>query len=85
MHFFSSNNDCISIFHITGKCSGKEKRPNWQDESIYYIMVDRFNDGDSKNEADVDTKNPLSFNGGDFQGIIDKLDYIKDMGFTAIH
>jgi alpha-amylase len=34
--------------------------------------------------ADVDTKNPLTFNGGDFQGIIDKLDYIKGMGFTVI-
>jgi glycosidase len=61
----------------------KDKRL-WQDESIYSIMVDRFNDGDIKNDFNVNTKNPLGFNGGDFQGIIDKLDYIHDMGFTAI-
>ena len=26
----------------------------------------------------------MVYHGGDFQGIIDQLDYIKDMGFTAI-
>ncbi|HEY2422137.1 MAG TPA: alpha-amylase family glycosyl hydrolase [Neobacillus sp.] len=56
----------------------------WQDETIYSIMVDRFNDGDTKNDIDMNTKDPLSYNGGDFQGIIDKLDYIHDMGFTTI-
>ena len=61
----------------------KEGR-QWQDETIYSIMVDRFNDGDIKNDIDTNTKDPLAYNGGDFQGIIDKLDYIKDMGFTAI-
>ena len=61
----------------------KEKRL-WQDESIYSIMVDRFNDGDIKNDFDVNARNPLAYNGGDFQGIIDRLDYIHDMGFTAI-
>lgn len=69
---------------LPASAAEKKKDRNWQGESIYYIMVDRFNDGDSRNETDVDTKNPLSFNGGDFQGIIDKLDYIKDMGFTTI-
>jgi glycosidase len=56
----------------------------WQDETVYSLMVDRFNDGDTKNDIDTNTKDPLAYNGGDFQGIIDKLDYIHDMGFTAI-
>ncbi|MED4206101.1 alpha-amylase family glycosyl hydrolase [Neobacillus mesonae] len=56
----------------------------WQDESVYSIVVDRFNNGDIKNDVDVDATNPLAYNGGDFQGIIDKLDYIHDMGFTTI-
>lgn len=56
----------------------------WQDESIYSIMIDRFNDGDTTNNRDADRKNPNTYNGGDFQGIIDKLDYIHNMGFTAI-
>lgn len=57
---------------------------NWQDSSIYYLMIDRFNDGDTKNNIDVNTNDPLVYNGGDFQGIIDKLDYIKSMGFNVI-
>ncbi|WP_312475539.1 alpha-amylase family glycosyl hydrolase [Neobacillus sp.] len=56
----------------------------WQDESVYSIMIDRFNNGNTKNDADVNAKDPNVFNGGDLQGIIDKLDYIQDMGFTAI-
>jgi alpha-amylase len=69
---------------VPANAAVKKTDRKWQDESIYYIMVDRFNDGDANNAPDVDTKNPLAYNGGDFQGIIDKLDYIKDMGFTAI-
>lgn len=54
------------------------------EESIYYIVVDRFNNGDSTNDSDVDRSNPLAYHGGDIQGIIGQLDYIKDMGFTSI-
>ncbi|MBU8877423.1 alpha-amylase [Bacillus sp. FJAT-29790] len=61
----------------------KEDR-KWQDESIYFLMVDRFNNGDFHNDFHVDVKDPEAFHGGDFQGIMNKLDYIKDMGFTTI-
>lgn len=61
-------------------------------ESIYQIMVDRFYDGDSSNnargEAFRNTENTQDdfryMHGGDWQGIIDKIDYIKGMGYTAI-
>ncbi|WP_043933091.1 alpha-amylase family glycosyl hydrolase [Bacillus sp. EB01] len=55
----------------------------WQDEMVYSIMIDRFNNS-SKDTAGINAKDPLAYNGGDFQGIIDRLGYIKDMGFTAI-
>ncbi|BCB03007.1 alpha-amylase family glycosyl hydrolase [Bacillus sp. KH172YL63] len=61
----------------------KEER-KWQDETIYFLMVDRFHNGDTSNDKHIDTKDPKAYQGGDFQGVIDKLDYIKDMGFTAI-
>lgn len=61
----------------------KEGR-KWQDETIYFLMVDRFNNGDNNNDFKVDMKDPKGYHGGDFQGIIDKMDYLKDMGFTAI-
>ncbi|MBO0993653.1 alpha-amylase family glycosyl hydrolase [Bacillus sp. SD088] len=56
----------------------------WQDEMIYSLMVDRFSDGNVENNFDVDVKDPLGYQGGDFQGIIDQLDYIEEMNFTAV-
>lgn len=61
----------------------KEDR-KWQDESIYFLMIDRFSNGDFNNDYFVDVKEPDSYHGGDFQGVINKLDYIKNMGFTTI-
>ncbi|MCZ8539862.1 alpha-amylase family glycosyl hydrolase [Psychrobacillus psychrodurans] len=55
-----------------------------QDEIIYMIMVDRFNNGDTSNDRDANLSDPLAYHGGDFKGITEKLDYIKEMGFTAI-
>jgi glycosidase len=74
----------IVFSSLPAKAAVQKGNRLWQDESVYSIMIDRFNDGDTKNDINTDTKNPLAFNGGDFQGIIDKLDYIHDMGFTAI-
>jgi len=56
----------------------------WQDESVYFLMVDRYSNGNTDNDYHVDSLDPDAFHGGDFEGVIGKLDYIKDMGFTAI-
>nr|WP_052343710.1 alpha-amylase family glycosyl hydrolase [Bacillus massiliigorillae] len=61
----------------------KEERL-WQDETVYDIMIDRFNNGNSKNDYKVNVQDLHAYNGGDFQGITDKLNYITDMGFTTI-
>ena len=61
----------------------KEER-KWQDETVYYLMIDRFNNSDQTNDIGVDINDPNGHHGGDFQGIIDQLDYIKEMGFSAI-
>ncbi len=76
----------ISLFflnvHPAGAVEKKERK--WQDESVYLIMIDRFNNGDLKNDNGVDINDPNEYHGGDFQGVIDQLDYIKNMGFSAI-
>ncbi|MBB6443510.1 alpha-amylase family glycosyl hydrolase [Bacillus benzoevorans] len=61
----------------------KEER-KWQDESIYYLMIDRFLNGSQTNDTDVDMNDQHAYHGGDFAGIISRLDYIRDMGFTTI-
>lgn len=53
-----------------------------EDESIYDLLVDRFNNGNFDNDIDVDPRVEEDFSGGDFLGITEKVEYIKDLGFT---
>lgn len=63
-----------------------------ENDSIYQIMVDRFHDGDPSNNAtgaairygETSEEDFRHMKGGDWQGVIDKLPYIKGMGYTAI-
>ena len=65
-------------------------RTDFRDESIYFVITTRFYDGDPSNnvlcwdnqQAQIASKDPCWR--GDFKGLIDKLDYIKALGFTAI-
>ncbi|UOY92110.1 alpha-amylase family glycosyl hydrolase [Ectobacillus sp. JY-23] len=72
------------LFYVQPILAAEKEEKNWQDESIYFIMVDRFNNGDQKNDFNVDPENLKAYNGGDLEGIIKRLDYIQKMGFTAI-
>jgi alpha-amylase len=62
----------------------KKEERSWKDETIYFIMIDRFHNGDKRNDFEVDTKDPSAYHGGDFKGVTEKLDYLKKMGVTAI-
>jgi glycosidase len=67
--------------------------PNWvQNQTWYSIFPERFFNGDSsinlpntKPWGSIDNVSNEDRFGGDLQGIIDKLDYIKDSGFTGIY
>ncbi len=53
---------------------------------MYLIMIDRFSDGDQANDDPpqsrglYDRQNKYYYHGGDLQGIIDRLPYLKDLG-----
>lgn len=69
-------------------------------EAIYFIMTDRFVDGDPSNNypdqgGDYPTFNirlegpdgkhaNVGYMGGDFQGIINNIDYLKELGMTSV-
>ena len=63
-------------------------RNDFRDESIYFVMTTRFYDGDPSNNAQCwDGANANHGDPcwrGDFKGLIEKLDYIKALGFTAV-
>ncbi len=55
------------------------------DDVLYLIMIDRFADGDpSNNQPLYDRKNKFYYHGGDLQGVINHLPYLKELGVTAI-
>ena len=54
------------------------------DDVIYLLMPDRFSDGDQSNNQGVDRTNPRAWHGGDIRGVINHLDYFKELGVTTI-
>src|SRR5688572_17163083 len=57
---------------------------DWRDQVIYQIMIDRFENGDPNNDINVHPSIPGRYHGGDWQGVIDKLDYLETLGVTAL-
>ncbi|KAJ6035929.1 alpha-amylase [Penicillium herquei] len=55
----------------------------WRTQSIYFLLTDRFGRTDNSTTATCDTGDQI-YCGGTWQGVINHLDYIQGMGFTAI-
>ncbi len=65
-----------------------------RDDVFYFVMPDRFENGDTSNDngsktiaisqGGFDPKSNGHYHGGDMRGLINKLDYLQDMGITAI-
>ena len=62
--------------------------PDWRDQVIYFVMTDRFDDGDPGNNdqgaGEYDPADHAKYQGGDFKGIERRLDYIRGLGATAV-
>lgn len=67
------------------------KEPEWIHDAIFYqIFVERFYNGDPENSPSPlrdweDEPTPKSFYGGDLRGIIEKLDYLEELGVNGIY
>jgi len=60
---------------------------DWRDGIMYFILIDRFNDGDKANNAPVaGAEYPGQYQGGDFVGIAQKIEagYFTDLGINTI-
>lgn len=78
-------------YRIDGRREGSAQRKGFSTEdAIYLIMPDRYVNGDKSNDSSACTTEKADYkaffgrHGGDIQGIMDQLDYIRDLGFTAI-
>ena len=78
-------------YEIAARAEGSAERESFTTaDMIYLIMPDRFANGDTSNDSTDDTADKYARHelfgrhGGDIQGIINNLDYIADLGATAI-
>ena len=78
-------------YEIAARAEGSAERESFTTaDMIYLIMPDRFANGDTSNDSTDDTTDKYARHelfgrhGGDIQGIINNLDYISDLGATAI-
>lgn len=61
-----------------------EPHKSWDEAILYFVIVDRFADGDSTNNQDADRSAKGTFHGGDLDGLTAQLDELAELGVTAI-
>ncbi len=61
---------------------------DWREQVIYFVMLDRFADGDPSNNdqgaGEFDPADGRKFSGGDLEGVRSKLSYIQGLGATSV-
>jgi glycosidase len=62
--------------------------PDWRDQVIYFVLTDRFDDGNPRNNeqglGEYDPRQGDMYSGGDIDGIRRRLDYVQALGATAL-
>lgn len=87
----------ITLVALFSSCAAKKeikkdsKKPFiWQNATVYFLLIDRFNNGNKADDATFNRTKPTGtlrgFEGGDIRGVIQKLDegYFENLGITAI-
>lgn len=73
---------------ITDRVKKNENDFDWDEAVVYFMMTDRFFDGNESNNTasgtDTYGDNPGLYHGGDFAGVTAKLDYLQDLGVNTI-
>ena len=71
----------LTSFLVTFAAANGLSPSEWRPQSIYQVMTDRFARTDGSTTASCDLG---EYCGGTWKGLINKLDYIQNMGFTAV-
>lgn len=73
---------------ITDRVKENKKDFDWDEAVVYFMMTDRFFDGNKSNNtasgANTYGENPGLYHGGDFAGVTAKLKYLQDLGVNTI-
>lgn len=93
MIFFIKDGDTVytKMYTLLSRDKNIDNKGFTSSDVIYLLNPDRFANGDYTNdivvpmkEQKIDRKDPNARHGGDIRGIINHLDYISKMGFTAL-
>ena len=57
---------------------------DWRDEVIYQVIIDRFADGDINNDFSISPGVLGRYQGGDWKGVEDHLQYLQALGVTTL-
>jgi glycosidase len=89
--FASAKNKFTFNYELKNKTIDKNRIQGFNSSDVVYlIMPDRFANGDTKNDSiagmfeGAHRSKPEARHGGDLKGIEDHLDYLKDLGVTAL-
>lgn len=74
---------------VTARTRKNAKDFDWDESVIYFMVTDRFFDGNESNNTASGAQtygkdNAGLYHGGDFAGITQKLDYLEDLGINTI-
>ncbi|HEY5689314.1 MAG TPA: glycoside hydrolase family 13 protein [Yeosuana sp.] len=89
---FKNGSQKIQTYELKSRIKASEDYIGFNSSDVIYLITpDRFANGDESNdiiaylkEKKIDRKNDYARHGGDIKGITNHLDYINEMGFTAI-
>ena len=88
---FTHDGEKLSVPYEIAKRPSDHGRSSFSSADLIYLIVpDRFADGDPSNNETTDTRDrcdrsePNARHGGDIRGIISHLDYLQDLGVTAL-
>ncbi len=89
---FENGTQKIQTYELKPRLKSAEEYIGFNSSDVIYLITpDRFSNGDPSNdivpylkEKKIDRKNDYARHGGDIKGMFNHLDYISDMGFTAI-
>jgi len=77
-----------TLFFTSCQPAPEERPVQWEDQIVYFLMIDRFADGDTSNNdqgaGEYDPEQDGLWQGGDLAGITENLEYLEEMGVTTV-
>jgi glycosidase len=80
-HAGAAFDELLALWKDAGAQAARPQAPR---DLLYFVMVDRFANGDPANDGAIDPDDPQAFHGGDLAGLLERLDYLQELGVGAV-